>query len=505
MKKELCKQSKQELIAAIQQRYVQSSKGEKSRILDEFVTIIGCHRKHAVRLLKSNNHDTAQARTGGKRVYDEAVKDVLIILWEAADRICGKRLKAILPVLVESMERKGHLSLAPKVKQRLLAMSASTIDRLLTSIRRQAKGKKKRRNAPKKASKQIRVKTFSDWAKAAPGELEIDFVAHCGGSMSGVFIHSLVATDVCSGWTEQIPLLAREQSLTIEGLDVIFAQFPVPVISMNSDNDSAFINDTLLAYSEKMNLNFTRSRPYQKNDQAWIEQKNGVIIRRFVGYDRYSGLVAGQLLSELYQAIRLYVNYFQPSFKLREKTREGSKIKKRYFKPMTPADRLLEHDMVSREIKDALRNERYQLDPIKLLHRIRDLQAALAAIVSSESASGPGCGSLEEFLAQLPRLWLAGEVRPTHRKSQETARYWRTRKDPFEKVWPEILYWLSDSPDATAKSLLDRLCIKNPGQFEAGQLRTLQRRIKEWRHVMAKKLIFACRDSVEDDQVLAHR
>ena len=144
------------------------------------------------------------------------------MLWEAADRIGGKRLKVILPVLVEAMERKGHLSLAPEVKRRLIAMSASTIDRLLASVRQQAKGKKKRRNAPKKASKQISVRTFFDWAEPVPGEFEIDFVCHCGETMAGVFIHSLVVTDVCSGWTEGVPLLARDQSLTVEGLNAIF-------------------------------------------------------------------------------------------------------------------------------------------------------------------------------------------------------------------------------------------------------------------------------------------
>lgn len=505
MKKELCTQSKQELIAAIRERYVLSTREQKSRILDEFVRIIGCHRKHAVRLLNSHNRKTLQSRPHGRRVYDEAVKDALIVLWEAADRICGKRLTAILPLLVEAVERKGHLSLDSEVRDRLLCMSASTIDRLLASVRRQAKEKKKRRNAPKKAGKQVPVRTFCDWTEPALGELEIDFVAHCGRRMSGVFIHSLVATDVCSGWTEEIPLLAREQSLAVEGLDVIFAQFPVPVVSINSDNDSAFINETLLGYCKKKNVGFTRARPYQKNDQAWIEQKNGAIIRRFVGYDRYSGLVAGQLLAQIYQAVRLYVNYFQPSFKLLGKTREGSKIKKQYSKPMTPADRLLGHDLVSNDVKDALRNERHELDPIKLLHRIRDLQAALAALASPGNASGPGCGSLDEFISELPRLWLAGEVRPTHRKAQGTTRDWRTRKDPFEKVWFEILQWLADSPDATAKSLFERLRNGHPGRFEAGQLRTLQRRIKEWRHIMAKELVFACRDSVGDDQVLTYR
>jgi hypothetical protein len=306
-----------------------------------------------------------------------------------------------------------------------------------------------------------------------------------------------VATDVCSGWTEAVPLLAREQSLVVEALAAVCGRFPVPVIGFNSDNDSAFINDTLLDYCQKENLKFTRSRPYQKNDQAWVEQKNGAIIRRFVGYDRFSGVVAGKLFGQLYLAIRLYVNYFQPSFKLLEKTREGAKVMRRYSKPMTPADRLLEHPMVLDKHKEDLRSRLPQLDPLALLHRIRDTQAALAALASPGQTNRPG-KDLDEFLAQLSRLWQAGEVRPTHRKAKDTPRYWRTRPDPFEDVWPEILYWLSESPDATAKSLFERLMSDYPGKFTEGQLRTLQRRVKEWRHVMARELVFGCKEPEDD-------
>jgi hypothetical protein len=410
-----------------------------------------------------------------------------------------------MPILVEALERKGHLHLDSGIKDRLLSVSASTIDRMLAPVRGQAKTKKKKRNAPKKASTKIPIRTFSDRQEPFPGELEIDFVAHCGGIMSGTFIHSLVATDVCSGWVEAVPLLVREQSLAAAGLDAIIDQYPMPVISMNTDNDGAFINDTLLAYCEKKGLAFTRSRAYQKNDQAWIEQKNGAVIRKFVGHDRFSGIAAATLFAELYQAARLYINYFQPSFKLIDKTREGAKVKKRYDKPMTPLDRLLEHDAISIQIKDALKNERYQLDPIKLLHRIRELQAALSAIASSEYTCSQGYNSLDEFLSALPRLWQDGEVRPTHRKHSETTRYWRTRKDPFEDVWTEILCSLAENPDATAKSLFDQLLNKYPGKFEPGQLRTLQRRIKEWRRIMAKELVFGCQESVKDEHMLMYR
>ena len=176
--------------------------------------------------------------------------------------------------------------------------------------------------------------------------------------MQGTFLWSLVATDVCSGWTEAVPLVAREQFLVIEGLAVMRRQFPVPIRGIDTDNDSAFINETLQGYCQEQHLEFTRSRAYQKNDQAWIEQKNGSVIRRFVGYHRFSGLVAGQCLARLYRAVRLYVNYFHPSFKLQSKTREGAKVKKRYHKPATPCDRLLAHGSVSTAAKERRKSRR---------------------------------------------------------------------------------------------------------------------------------------------------
>ncbi|MFT7638231.1 MAG: hypothetical protein ACI9Y8_002022, partial [Candidatus Omnitrophota bacterium] len=161
-----------------------------------------------------------------------------------------------------------------------------------------------------------------DWQDSLPGHVEIDFVVHGGGSMSGEYLHSLVLTDVCSGWTEAVCLLVREQYLVIEGLKQIQNQIPVIILGINCDNDTSFINDTLNSYCENAGIVFTRSRVHHSNDQAWVEQKNGAVIRKIVGHERFSGIVAGQTMSRLYQAVRLYVNYFQPSFKLRDRVRK---------------------------------------------------------------------------------------------------------------------------------------------------------------------------------------
>jgi hypothetical protein len=494
MDRKMSSQAKSELVRALGQRYRQSSKMEKTHILDQFIAVSGYHRKHAIRLLTDSNGDRNNSceMRRSRRIYNEAVKEALIVLWEAADRICGKRLKAILPSLVDAMERHGYLNLDPELRNQLLKVSAATIDRLLSPIRNPSQSRRKRRRSTK-VGNQVPVRTFADWDGPNPGYLEIDFVVHGGRFMAGSFLHTLVSTDVSSGWTEFIPLLAREQSLVVEGLDVFFQQIPFPILGIDSDNDSAFINDTLLAFCQKHHIEFTRSRAYHKNDQAWVEQKNGAVIRRMVGYERFSGVVACQALAHLYQAARLYVNYFQPSFKLRNKTRDGFKVKRTYEPPATPCDRLLKHPAVDDQIKEKLQLQRTLLDPVKLLHRIRQGQSALSALTSTNrSTQGPGRESLEQFLAQFPRLWREGEVRPTHRTKSAKHRHWRTHKDAFEGVWYEVLGWLQQEPDVTAKNLLKRLQYKYPGRFADGQLRTLQRRVKEWRRIMARELVYAC-------------
>ena len=262
----ISKMAKQELLATIRDRYRASSKKDKGRILDEFIAVTGHHRKHGIRLLGQSGDDGEQqpAAKKGRRIYDESVRQAVIVLWEAADRICGKRMKAALPHLVESMERHGHLDLDPGVRQRLLAASAATLDRLLQPIRTPASRqlRRRRRQSP---GRNIPVRTFADWNAPPPGFLEIDLVVHHGGSWWGSMIHSLVATDICTGWTEAVPLLAREQSLVVAGLEAIGRQLPFPVKGIDSDNDGVFINATLTKYCAERGIEFTRSRPYRSN------------------------------------------------------------------------------------------------------------------------------------------------------------------------------------------------------------------------------------------------
>lgn len=496
------KAARKEIVEAVRTRYEHASKLEKGAILSEFTAVSGYHRKHAIRLLNPQTKARVKSVIESERVYDEAVKAALVLIWETADRICGKRLKAAIPHLVKAMEKHGHLNLDAEVRKKLIAVSASTIDRMLKPVRKGA-GIRRRRRLRKKLTKEIPIKTFSDWKDPQPGFLEIDFVVHGGGSMAGEYLHSLVATDVCSGWVEAVALLAREQTLAVEGLTRIRKQLPVTTRGIDSDNDGAFINETLASYCKEGGIIFTRSRVHHKNDQAWIEQKNGAVIRKMVGHERFSGIVAGQALAQLLEAVRLYVNYFQPSFKLRERIREGAKVKKSYYPPATPCDRLLAHEAVEEAVKATLRTQRDQLDPVELLHRIRQGQSALAALSTGEPGDGPGRKSLDQFLAGLPELWRLGEARPTHRKGEPKAHYWRTREDPFKDVWTDILLWLQKEPDSIAKVLLARLNEKYPGQFSNKPLRTLQRRLSEWRRTMARRLVFGGVEERNDVEAFA--
>jgi hypothetical protein len=486
-------ETRRELVATIQDRYQSAARLDKQRILDEFVALTGYHRKHAVRILGTPKDEDPSSRTPRERIYGEAVREALVVLWEASDRVCGKRLKPLLPTLVTALERHGHLALDPSVRQLLLAASAATIDRMLASPRASAQGRQRKPRARSAASRSIPVRTFADWKQPEPGFLEVDLVAHCGDSVAGSFAHTLTLTDVASGWTECIALVVRESSLVVDALERLRTSMPFPLRGIDTDNGSEFINEALVDYCSKHSIKFTRSRPYHKNDQAWIEQKNGSVVRRLVGYGRLEGLRAAEGLGRLYTASRLFVNFFQPSFKLKEKVRVGARVTKRYHAPETPCARLLAWPTIDEPMKERLRSVLATLDPLRLLDEIRVVQQHLAGLAAGEvlHVLPHRDADLERFLRSLATAWKDGEVRPTHRTGPKPTRHWRTRKDPLESIWPRIVMWLESEPDATAKGLLQRLQSEVPGTFPKGLLRTMQRRVKEWRRLAARRLVFS--------------
>jgi hypothetical protein len=244
-------------------------------------------------------------------------------------------------------------------------------------------------------------------------------------------------------------------------------------------------------YCQTAGIEFTRCRPYRKNDQAWVEQKNGAVVRRAVGYRRYEGLAAAAVLARLYAAMRLFVNYFQPSFKLAGKTRDGAKVTKRYHAPATPYQRLLAEPRLPAAAKRRLEAVFATLDPVRLLSEIRATQAQLVEIADGTAAdpAAPSEPTLEEFLASLRTAWRQEEVRPTAR-TKETGKRGRRRPDPFAAVTVELREWFEAEPWRTSRELLERLQREQPGVYPDGQLRTLQRRVKAWRRELVHGMIF---------------
>jgi hypothetical protein len=491
--------TREELLRTVSQRYRGSSRADKSRILEEFSMTTGYHRKHAMRLLRAGPSDKRSALRPSRRIYNAAVREALIVIWEASDRVCGKRLKAIIPTLAAAMQHHGHLALTPEVYGSLLKMSAATIDRVLAPQREHCGRRRRRPGSAMTIRRSIPVRTFSDWNDPAPGFIEADLVSHSGPVASGSFVQTLVLTDIATGWTDFAPVLVREQHLVVAVLGEIRRRLPFPLLGFDVDNDSVFMNETVRDYCRSEKIEMTRCRPYRKNDQAHVEQKNGEIVRRMVGYRRYEGIAAARQLATLHERARLFVNVFQASFKLAEKKRDGARVTKRYHKPMTPLDRLLADPRVGQDVRDRALALRTGLDPVRLLAEIRHEQQALVTLADSFDLARSArplvmaeVVPLETFVANLSTAWQNGEVRPTS-KAKPKAKRGRRRPDPLAAVTDELRAWFDADPSRTARELLTRLKATrsgNPAGYPDAVLRTLQRRLKIWRAEMAQALVF---------------
>ena len=498
--------AKRELLAQTAPRYQEAGHLQKSVILDEFVAATGYARKYAIRLLTSPVVAPRAAITRPReRRYGPGVQAALRLAWETANCICAKRLVPFLPELLPSLERHGHLQLSEEVRALLLAISPATADRILSPIRRDPalRGISTTRHG-KLLKHQVPVRTFTDWDDAQPGFCEVDLVAHCGGNAEGAYLYTLVLTDVATGWTECLPLLNKGQHGVVQAMGQARQLLPMPLVGIDSDNGKEFLNNELLDYCDREQITFTRGRAYKKNDQCFVEQKNGAIVRHFIGYDRYEGERAYRQLTEVYRALRLYVNFFQPSMKLKEKTREGSHVQRRYDAAQTPFQRLLAAGAVSAEQQARLTALFENLDPVRLLRQLERLQDALWQLAVFPSASmsaladtpstvtfqGATCGfggSEARGTTEAEPVAAEGSAparqKRTYRrtKPEPVPHTWRTRPDPFAEVIAEVYQRLENNPELSARQLFRELQAAHPGRFPDVQLRTLQRRVAEWR------------------------
>src|SRR6201992_1029866 len=383
--------TRREITAAAVDRYRSAGRMGKGRILDELCAVTGWHRKHAVRALASHVGISPGARRQRSPTYGATTREALVALWEASDRICGKRLRVMIPTLLPSLERHGRLKLDKAGRALVLGVSAATIERLLVETKIAAAGGKRRRVVFYSAvRREVPIRTFNDWHDPPPGFCEVDMVAHGGTSRAGSFIQTLTMVDIATGWTECLPLLTRDGSLVVEAMKHAQSLFPWLLRGVDFDNDSAFMNDVVVPWCREQKLEVTRSRAYKKNDQAFVEQKNGAVVRRLMGYGRFDGVETARMMGRLYATARLFVNFFQPSFKLKEKRREGAKVIKRYHLPSTPYERALAHPKVTAAVKKRLRDQYRSLDPGALLAEIRTTQEELGNRVDRRAGQARG-------------------------------------------------------------------------------------------------------------------
>jgi hypothetical protein len=366
----MSQQSKRELLDTIRPRYLKANKANKKVILDEFIAATGYHRKYAIRLLKHGPGGKRRKKKGRTKVYQGEVVKALVFIWEICGRICSKRLHPFLAEMIMVLELHKEIQITSATKTLLLQMSRSTIDRCLQPARFEHAHGLSTTRPGSLLKKAIPVRTFADWDDARPGFVEMDLVAHSGDSASGQYIFTLCVIDISTAWAECIPVFGKTQQAVFEAILQLRQKLPFPLLGIDCDNGGEFINDILYRYCIAEEITFTRSRPYKKNDQAHVEQKNWSIVRRTVGYDRFETQAELTLLHSIYEDLRLYVNFFQPVLKLIGKVQIDGKTIKQYDEATTPFRRVLASDEVKIEVKARLLAQFYQLNPVTLRNQI---------------------------------------------------------------------------------------------------------------------------------------
>jgi len=382
--------SKNELTAAVAPRYFKATKQEKRLMLDEYCANTGLDRKYTSRKMKKDFLDPPEERRTRKRNRPSTygvVLTPLVALWQIADCLCGWRLKEQLPVLIQKATSFDELPLSEQQTVLLQSISPATIDRMLKG---QWRLKRKKTNSQTKKGNPYSLIPFAvDLEKVCDvGILEIDLVAHCGGSAVGSFVNTLSTTEFTSGWQESEAIMGKHKEAVRAGLVEIQKRLPIPLKGIDFDSGSEFVNDVIWQFCQEMKLTISKSRPYTKNDNAHIEQKNWTNVRRIIGYLRLDTEEERDLLNDLYRnELRLYINFFQPSGKLISKQRVGSKVKRIYDKPKTPYQRLLERDDVDPANKRKLRAIYDELNPFELKRRIDDKLAKLVSLAQRKGAA----------------------------------------------------------------------------------------------------------------------
>lgn len=365
--------SRRELILATSERYLKASRERKGTILTELCAATGMHRKAAIRRLRHPPEEATKRsrarRSGRRRRYTAPVRAILVVIWETMGRPWSVRLKAALPLWLRAVRRRQAIS--KSVEELLGTISPRTIDRLLSSQRRRASRRLFGRTKPGTLlRREIPIQTAA-WSHGIPGFTEIDLVSHSGADASGEFLHTLNLTDLETAWVESRAVMGKGETGVVRSIDEIAGVLPFALLGVDSDNGSEFINHHLLGYCRKRKIAFTRSRPYKKDDNAHIEQKNWTHVRRILGWNRYDSLAALDAINDLYRnELRLMMNLFQPSVRLTGKQRLGARLVRRYDAPRTPLDRLIDNGKGNAARSARLLKLRDTVDPFALSEAI---------------------------------------------------------------------------------------------------------------------------------------
>lgn len=489
MRLKMTVKSRKELLEALRPLYANVSWKEKQSVLDSFVAATGYNRKHAIVLLNGESKSqTVPSRRASK--YDSDVSEALIMIWKASNRICSKRLVPFLPTMIDTLERFGHLVVSTATRAKLLSISHASVDRLLREERKKYSKRKSTTKPGYLLKKHIPVRTYSDWNEVKPGFFEADLVAHGGSSVAGQFLQTLTMTDIATGWTECIALLCKSEYAVLNALNSIVKLLPFALLGFDTDNGSEFINEGVLNWCIVNEVTFTRSREYRKNDQAHVEEKNGSIVRRLVGYDRYEGADSLQLLSKLYATARLYINFFQPSLKLSSKERDGGNVRRRYEKAATPYSRICESSNIDSKTKKRLKQMFESLDPIVLLADL-EMQQSCFWSTAVQVQEGPAQKIFRKFVSQSAD-GKGSKKTPTLRRPRRAGRAWtpplpyggekKGRKTSLDDVWDEVCSELDLNPSMVPRQVMALLEERYPSRFRKSQLSTVSDKLRLWRY-----------------------
>jgi len=385
----MTRESIREWVAALRPRYRKASKGEKAVILSEFCATTGYHRKSAIRLLNRGPGGATAKRRGRPPTYgDPEFRRCLHILWRASGYVCSKRLAPFMGELLDSLIRHGELLPDTKVHRQLLSVSPASIDRLLKPYRpRPLQWPHVASRTPGNLNQKIGVHTFGELRQLGVGHLEVDLVFHCGLSVEGFHLTTLVGVDVRTGWVECIPVWGKGAQRVRASAEYLRRRLPFPLLGLHSDNGSEFINYNLQSYCQQQGISFTHSRPYHKNDLPRVEQRNGSVVRQLVGYGRFNSHAAQEQLRIVYDLLSLHANFFQPLCKLVSYERRGAKVVKHYDRAQTAYQRLLASGSASAELREPLEARYRSLNPLALYERLMEEVRRLWRLEAVDPAS----------------------------------------------------------------------------------------------------------------------